>query len=499
MAQRRVRAVSPAEEPVTVGLDVGTASARAYAVTRDGRVAGAGSRPLRSHRQRGRHEQDPADWWEAAAGACRDALAGVAAERVRAVATCATSGTALLAGRDGRPLTPGLMYDDGRAAAQARRLGMSPSWALPKLLWLLEHAGAPPGARAALAPDVVNGRLAGHRVASDASHALKAGYVPSAGEPDGEAARDRDGNAGVSRDRPARGWPGAVVEALEAHGGLPLPAVVASGARLGVVCAHASSATGLPAGTPIVAGMTDGCAAQIAAGALRPGDLSSVLGTTLVVKGCSRERVVDRAAGVYSHRAPGGGWLPGGASSTGAGILPLTFPGADLGELGRRAVACERTTVLAYPLATRGERFPFTAPAAEGFLLGAPASEAEHAAALLQGVALVERLCVERLARLGVPVGGELSLTGGATRNRHWCQLRADALRRCVRLPEHSESAVGMAILAAAAVDGEPLAQAARRMSQTAQVIDPREALAAHLDAQYARLCDELERRGWLS
>ena len=33
--------------------------------------------------------------------------------------------------------------------------------------------------------------------------------------------------------------------------------------------------------------MTDGCAAQIAAGALREGDWNSVLGTTLVLKGCS--------------------------------------------------------------------------------------------------------------------------------------------------------------------------------------------------------------------
>jgi sugar (pentulose or hexulose) kinase len=117
----------------------------------------------------------------------------------------------------------------------------------------------------------------------------------------------------------------------------------------------------------------------------------------------------------------------------------------------------------------------------------------------MQGVALVERLCFEQLAALGASVGGELSLTGGATRNRAWCQLRADALGRPVRLPEQSGSAFGMAILAAAAARDEPVAEAAGRMSRTRAVIVPREALRAHLDEQYARLVDELQRRGWLA
>jgi sugar (pentulose or hexulose) kinase len=247
----------------------------------------------------------------------------------------------------------------------------------------------------------------------------------------------------------------------------------------------------------VIAGMTDGCAGQIAAGALRPGDWNAVLGTTLVLKGCSPQRIDDPARGVYSHRAPGGGWLPGGASNSGAGVLPAAFPGRDLDELGRLAAAHERTRVLAYPLVSRGERFPFCAPDAEAFLVGDPAGDGEHAAALLQGLALVERLCFEELERLGAPAGGELSLTGGATRNRRWCQLRADALGRSVRLPEQAESAFGMAILAAA--HGEPLADVARRMSRTRAILDPRDAMRAHLDEQYERFVGELRRRGWLA
>jgi len=190
--------------------------------------------------------------------------------------------------------------------------------------------------------------------------------------------------------------------------------------------------------------------------------------------------------------------LPGGASSSGAGVLPATFPGRDLEELGRRAAAHEQTRVLAYPLVSRGERFPFAAPAAQAFLLGSPTDDGEHAAALMQGVALVERLCFEQLHRLGAPTGGELSLTGGATRNHAWCQLRADALGRPVRLPEQSGSAFGMAILAAACSADEPVADVARRMSRTRALIEPRHFMRAHLDEQYERLVGELRRRGWL-
>ena len=458
---------------ICVGLDVGTGSARALAVAGDGTVAGRGVAALHSMRDGDRHEQDPASWWGAVARACRESLRDVSPGRVRAVATCATSGTILLVDRGGQPLTRALMYDDARAAEQAERLGLATSWALPKLAWLIEHepAAREPAARLAHQPDVITRRLVGEPVAADASHALKTGYDPGRGA-----------------------WTLAVGEAAEL-----LPPVVPAGTVLGTVCAQAAAQTGLRAGIPVVAGMTDGCAAQIAAGALRPGDCNSVLGTTLVLKGCSRQRIEQPAYGVYSHRAPDEGWLPGGASSSGAGVLPATFPGRDLDELGRQAAEHERTGVVAYPLVSRGERFPFAAPDARAFMLGTPAGDGEHAAALLQGLALVERLCLARLEQLGAPASGELSLTGGATRNRALCRLRADALGRPVRLPEQSESAFGMAILATAAAGGEPVAAAARRMSRTLEVFEPRAEMREHLDAQYDRLVGELERRGWLA
>jgi len=457
-------------DDVWIGIDLGTQSVRTYAVAAGGRVAGSGTVSLPASRDGDRHEQDPLAWWDAVCVSGREALRDIAPERVRGVATCATSGTVLLVDRDGEPLTPGLMYDDARAGQQARRIGagMSASWGLPKLLWMCDEwpQFARAGARLAHQADVVTRRLAGHDVPSDSSHALKSGYDPVA----------------------ERWSPDAPAELV--------PEVVPSGTLLGEVCARAAEQTAIPAGTPLYAGMTDSCAAQLAAGALREGDWNSVLGTTLVLKGFSSQHVADPAGVLYSHRAPGGGWLPGGASGAGAGVLSAQFAGRDLDDLGRRAAAFEGTSVLAYPLVSRGERFPFAAADAEAFMLGRPADEAERFAALLQGVAFVERLCFDYVDLLGLPADGMLTLTGGATRSRRWCQLRADVLGRDVRLVEQPHPAVGMAILAASA--GGDLAGASDAFVRTSEVIEPRTGRGAQLGRQYLRLVAELVDRGWL-
>ncbi|MDQ3609824.1 MAG: FGGY family carbohydrate kinase, partial [Actinomycetota bacterium] len=466
--------------------DLGTQSVRALAVSASGAVLADASRPLTSHRDGPRHEQDPNGWWDALATACREALGGLTGESVGGLAICGTSGTVLLVDSAGDPISPGLMYDDSRAVDDARRaneagaavwdsLGyrMQPAWALPKLLWLLrEQREEARGARLAHQVDFVTRRLVGHDVPADSSHALKTGY-----------------------DLLHDAWPHEVMTALGVPPGL-LPDVVRSGARLGAVGRAGAEATGIHQGTPVIAGMTDGCAAQLAAGALNPGSWNAALGTTLALKGVACELIRDPLGAVYSHRSPDGRWLPGGASSVGAGVLSTRFPGRDLQALDRRAAQREPADVLAYPLVSCGERFPFIAPQAEGFMLGEPDDESDHYAALLQGVAYVERLCFDHLDRLGAPTDGPLSLTGGATRSRYWCQLRADVLGRAVRLPEQAEAALGMAVLAAS--EGGSPSEVAAQMVRVREVIEPRPDRDGRFAEPYVRLVDELERRGWL-
>jgi sugar (pentulose or hexulose) kinase len=439
-----------------IGLDLGTQSVRAVLADAKGHVLSRATRPLASHRDGVRHEQDPQAWLTAVDAV----LAEVGATGVDGIAICSTSGTFLLTDRAGRPVTPALMYDDARAAARRDQIvdadpdrwatSMQPTWALPKILEL-DLADR----RVVHSADFVAAHLVGHPVATDTSHALKTGY-----------------------DLIADAWPAAAFDKL----GLPLaafPEVVRPGTELGRT----------PAGVPVYAGMTDGCAAQVAAGALAPGAWNSVLGTTLVLKGVSTELLSDPTGAVYSHRHPDGGWLPGGASSTGAGVLTELLPGADLDALDRAAHPID---AVIYPLTKTGERFPFVAPQAERFTLGTTSDDLQTYAAVLQGVAFIERLAFEHLESLGADPVRSVSLTGGATRAGYWNQLRADVLGVPVELPAVPDPAYGMAVLAASG--GTDLTGTARRMVRVDHVLEPR---GEGLDELYGAFVAELDRRGY--
>jgi sugar (pentulose or hexulose) kinase len=295
-----------------------------------------------------------------------------------------------------------------------------------------------------------------------------------------------------------------------------LNTVAFSGDIIGTVDGTGAAETGLPVGCPIVAGMTDGCAAQIAAGALTPGSWNAVLGTTLVLKGVSATRHTVESGAVYSHRAPFDlGWFPGGASSTGAGALTALLPGRDLEGLTARFDA-DAAPPIAYPLVGRGERFPFVADDATGFW----PFDLDHAdddrvfSAILHGVAFLERLALETVASAGFDVTGPYFVTGGGSRNPVWNRLRSDVLGWRVRVPAGSEGAAGMAMLAAAGVaaanlspggprasgaSASPLAAVASRMLGSSEPIDPDQRRHDRLGDAYARFVGELSARGWLA
>ena len=473
-------------ESMWLGFDLGTQGVRAAAVSDVGQVLASSAYPLSSRREGLRHEQDPEEWWDALVCVCRTVLVALPTQLVEGLAVAGTSGTILLINKSGNALTPGLMYDDLRAADETQRVNevggavwaslgyrMQPSWALPKLLSLLrEYRDKISSAQLAHQADFITRRLAGSEVPSDSSNALKTGY-----------------------DLVNKCWPRKVFERLAVPEQI-LGEVVCPGTQIGTVCAAAAAITGIPAGTPIIAGMTDGCAAQIGAGALEVGSWNSVLGTTLVVKGVSGQLVRDPAGVVYSHRSPDGNWLPGGASNAGAALLAKRFAGRDLDRLSTQAAEREPACIIAYPLVARGERFPFVAPQAEGFIVGDASDEIGLFAALLQGVSFVERLCFDYLDMLGFSISGKLLLTGGGARNRHWCQLRANVLGRPVCLPENSEPAFGMAVLAASA--GRHMPEVVKQMVRTRKAIDPQPHRITRLRELYVQFLEELKLRGLL-
>ena len=472
-----------------------TADVRAVAAGADGQVVGEARRalPAPTAPRAGCWEQDARSWWPAVAGALKDVTDGLGAGRgVVAVCVCATSGTVVALDHLGEPLGPALTYADQRAtteadvaqAAGAARwsglgLRVQASFGLPKWAWLLSQPGGA-GAIAALAhaPDLIVRRLVGGGrgpVVTDWSHALKSGYDP------------------VRRE-----WAWEAMEALGIGAEL-LADVRRPTSSAGTVGREAAAATGLPVGCQVRLGMTDSCASQLAAGADRPGRFVSVLGSTLVLKGASRDLVVDPAGAVYSHRHPDGWWLPGGASSTGGRVLAVAFPGQAPADLDAAAERHGPATGVVYPLVGRGERFPFAAPDAEGFVVSEPTGETDRVRAVLEGVAFVERLGYERLAALGAPCVPPVVVTGGGSTSPVWNRIRATVLGVPLLATPGATTALGACILAAAGTLHPDLAAASAAMSAGGQPVDPDDAERDRMEANYRRFRAAVVDRGWIT
>jgi len=476
-----------------VGVDMATAEVRAMALDADGRVHAEARRPLPAPTspRPGWSEQDPSGWWPAAAAVLAEVVAEVAGGgRVVAVSVCATSGTVVALDGRGRPIGPALTYADQRAVAEAGvaqaaaadrwaglGLRVQPSFGLPKWGWLVaDRSPSPAPAFLAHGSDVVVARLVGRGpVATDWSHALKSGYDPVRGE-----------------------WISEAMAALGIDAGL-LPEVRRPTSSAGTVCREAAAATGLPVGCDVRLGMTDACAAQLAAGAGEPGRFVSVLGSTLVLKGASRELVVDPSGAVYSHRHPDGWWLPGGASSTGGRALVEGFPGRKPAELDALAAAHGPATCVTYPLVGRGERFPFVAPEAEAFVVGEPSGEADRVRATAEGVAFVERLGYERLAALGAIARPPVVVTGGGSRSPVWNRIRATVLGMPLLATPDASTARGAGILAAAGTLHPDLSSATAAMSARGELVEPDEAESDAMETSYARLRAAVAERGWIA
>ena len=473
-------------------MDLGTGGARAVAMDFQGQLVAEGRAdfPAAASRVQGpRVEQDPHAWTAAAETALRGATARLPAGcEIVGIAVDATSGTFLLADENGRPLTPGVMYNDLRAAgetpeaADAVRDALAPygiqvaaSFALPKLLHFARHE---PDLfrrcrRVIHQTDWIVGSLCGRYDVTDVSTALKTGVEPASLQ-----------------------WP----EAIESRLGIPrrlLPEVVLPGTTLGCVTSEAAAATGLPAGTPVVAGATDGLAGCLASGAKQPGDLNVTLGTTLIFKAISSRPLLDPDGVVYNHRHPAGGYLPGAASSTGAEWVEAFFRGEDLERWGREAAARLPTQQTVYPLVKTGERFPFACATAAGFGLDEIDDPAVRFAAGMEGTAFLERLGIDRLEHLGLRIGATVYATGGAVAGETWLRIRAAVSGRTYSVPRYPQCAVGAAVLAAMPHVGT-CCEAVAAIVRPGRTVEPEPRLAAAYAELVERFRAALRERGYL-
>lgn len=442
---------------VFIGVDIGTQGVRAVAVDDAGDLVASAMEPFSWVVDQA--EQDAEIWILGVL----DVLARVAAElakdgrlpSVRALSVTSTSGTVVPLDREHRPLHRALMYSDRRSALQADLCSsicgrpMNASFGLPKMVWFKDEYPDEAG-RIALwshPGDYVIGKLCGAWGYTDYTTALKSGYDPA-----------------------VLAWPESI-DRVGVDRAL-LPRAVPPGSLVGILAESIVDRTGLPAGTQVAVGMTDGCASQIAAGSVLPGTWNSTIGTTLVIKGVTKSPVYDPLGRVYNHLHPEGHWMPGGASNTGASWVAQDYGQEDLDALNRGAEKWLPTPWLSYPLLQSGERFPFVRAGARGFDAHGLSPE-QRFASRMEGVAYLERMSVNLMETLSGERIASVMTGGGASGNSLWLQIRSNVLGRPILRTRHSSAAFGAAIIAASRTAFDGLSRAGTQMTHLQDRVEP--------------------------
>ena len=103
---------------LVIGIDCSTTAVKAIAWTADGTALAEGRAPLSLASPRPNfYEQDPWDWWAAAAAALRAVTGAVDPDRIAGLAIANQRETIAPVDLDGDPVRPAMLWLDERARA----------------------------------------------------------------------------------------------------------------------------------------------------------------------------------------------------------------------------------------------------------------------------------------------------------------------------------------------------------------------------------------------
>ncbi len=404
-----------------LGIDFGTSGARVCAVDAHKNIC---------WEQRVVYQnpatQTPQNWREALHELLA-ALPQAIAANLRGIALDGTSGTVLLCDEKLQPTSPALLYNDSRASIEAAQLTSiapknnivgSASSGLAKFLWLTQRY---PNAQYFLhQADWLTAQLTGVAGISDYHNALKTGY-----------------------DVEKLCWPDWILALPNAK---ILPEVVAPGAFISNLAPDIATRFGIADDCKIYAGTTDSIAAFMASEVHECDVGVTALGTTLVLKQLSKQRVEASEYGIYSHRY-GNFWLVGGASNAGAGVLSNYFSDAQLTALSAQINPLKNSPLDYYPLPKTGERFPINDEYLAPRLSPRPDDDAAFLHGLLQGLARIEADGYAKLNQLGAPKIARVISNGGGAKNVVWQAMRSRVLGVPLDSCKHTEASYGVALL----------------------------------------------------
>lgn len=481
---------------LAIGIDVGTTGLKAVALDPE---AGIVAQAHRHHTLRSPHpgwaEEDPAEWWATTRDALRELTGSLPAGSIAVVGVTGMVPAMVLLGEDDRVLRPAILMNDARAAAEvdelrqavdpdeffARTGGMPNQQNIePRWRWLAKHEPETTArvARLCGSYDYVTHLLTG-------AWSLERNWAVESGLYD------------VQRHAWIAPWleRAGIAESV-------LPPVRRPSEVVGQVTANAAAATGLPAGTPVVAGSADHVAAALAAGLTERGDTLLKFGGGGDILYCTDDPTPDRHFYFDEHDVPGLVLINGCMAASGSLVKWFAAElagGAALADLDREAAAAPAgsggVVVLPYAL---GEKTPIFDPLARAVFAGVMLhhTRAHLYRAVLEAVCYGFQHHLDLLAAAGRDVRRVLATDGGS-RSDLWMQIAADITGRRVEVVAgEAGSALGAAFVAGIGVGLFDDWADVRRFAGVRRTFEPDPATAATYRAGYAAYRQLYDRLG---
>lgn len=455
---------------VLLGIDIGTTATKAVLLHTDEGVLAQAERSVSLHAdQVGWAEEEVDDWWANVVSLCRELVPGhdIAAVGVSGMVPCV-----VLQDEHGRPLRRSIQQNDARATAEIAELtgelasarvlertgsAVTQQSVAPTLRWLQRHEPETWARTRTVAGsyDTIVRLLTGER-SVESNWALESGLF----------------------DLETGDWAPDIVAAVDLDPAL-LPPVRRPDAVVGLVTQAAAAATGLPAGTPVVAGSADHVASAFAAGLVREGDLLVKLGGAGDILLTTAHPLVDRRLYLDFHLRPGL-YLPNGCMATSGSFIrwfqAWMAGGEALERLDVEAAASGPGAggVVALPYLL-GEKTPLHDPDARGAFVGLSLSttRGDLFRAVLEGIAFGFRHHLDVFAELG-QTPRRVRVTNGGARSKLWVQVTADVIGLPLEtLAVNPGSALGAAFAAGMGVGGLTDWDQIEGIVRVGDVIDP--------------------------
>ncbi len=471
---------------LVIGIDSSTTATKVIAWQGDGSLIAEARCPINLDNPAPlRYEQDAGDWWRSLCAALGDLGRQVDLRRTAALAIANQRETWVPVDAEGAPIGAALAWMDERGRPDVdmleERIGREA---------LMRITGKMPGPLPCLYsihwtkrenPDLFARTARFLDVHGFLIHRLTGCFRTSWGSADPTALLDLK----------SKRYADEILDVLELDAGR-LAELVRPGCVLGDVHALAAEATGLPRGTPVVAGGGDGQAAGLGTGVLGPGRAYLNLGTASVSGVHGAVYATDPAFRTMTSLT-GVGYIFELCLVTGTFLTnwlverlfeedPIEHPDV-YQELERQAsrlpAGADGLMLMPY---WGGVMTPYWDADARGILIGL---SSEHGRghvyrAMMEGIALDEAMGLSGIEAITGERVEELLTIGGGSKSDLWCRIVANATGKPVkRLATAEASSLGAGMLAAAGVGWfDSVADAAVSMSgDIEQTIDPEPAL----------------------